>query len=81
MSTTFAAYCKIALCYVTSQATTEDWSKRDMPLAETYASMYDVLKSGKAEFDIELTRKLNPDMPAFESWVDSNKEELEKILE
>ena len=43
--------------------------------------MFELLQTGKVDYDIELTRKLNPEMPAFETWVDTNKEALEKLLE
>ena len=43
--------------------------------------MFDFYQTGKYERDIEMTRKLNPDIPAFETWVDANKDALMATLE
>lgn len=55
--------------------------KQETPMAKELAAMFDFYKSDKCERDIETTRKLNSELPAFEAWVDANKEQLAKTME
>ena len=55
--------------------------KAEFPHAAELAVMFEYLQSGKCERDIETTRKLNPEIPAFEAWVDSHKEALTATME
>ena len=56
-------------------------AKSGYPFAEEMSVMFEYYQTGKCERDIETTRKLNPDIPAFETWVDDNKDALMATLE
>jgi len=64
-----------------AKITTEEFAGLDIPAASQLAAMFEFYQSGKVERDIETTRKLNPEISSFEQWVDSHKDELEKVME
>ncbi|ELT90935.1 hypothetical protein CAPTEDRAFT_120055 [Capitella teleta] len=69
-------------CGFVFQLTIDELAQQEgNPLAEDLAALFANYASGKLEFNIETTRSLNPDIMSFESWVEANKEELEKVLE
>lgn len=44
---------------------------------EDLAVMYEFFGSGKYDHDVELTRKLNPELSTFEQWVEKNRKVFE----
>jgi hypothetical protein len=64
------------------QSTIEDLAKQEgNPMAEDLSALFANYATGKLEFDVELTRSLNPEIMSFEAWVEANKEALEAALE
>ena len=59
--------------------TTDEFATLDFPGAEDLAVMFEFLQSGGAERDVELTKKLNPDMPTFEQWAEKNREAIQAL--
>lgn len=43
-------------------------------------NMFDRYKRGKPDRNIELTKKLNPDLHGFDAWVKANKEMIENNI-
>ena len=62
--------------------TPEDFAKSEAPNAGELAVIYEVMACEKYEqsHDLELTRKLHPDMPTFEQWAENNKDALTKMM-
>lgn len=60
--------------------TPEEYAKLGTAMREDLAVMYEFFASGKYDHDIELTRKLSPDMPTFEQWAEKNRNALEMEL-
>jgi uncharacterized protein YbjT (DUF2867 family) len=58
--------------YIASDVTAEAYSKFGFPGAEDLAAMFELYQSGEL-FDVELTRRLNPNISTFEQWVARNK--------
>ena len=56
--------------------TTEQFSKFDVPGADDLAVMFEFYQKCNPVRDVELTRKLNPEIQDFETWVQENKDQL-----
>jgi hypothetical protein len=56
-------------------------SKLDIPGANDFAALFEYLQTTENAIDIELTRRLNPNIPTFEQWVDNNRELFDSALE
>jgi hypothetical protein len=56
--------------FVASDITIDQYSKSGFPGVEDFVAMFTLLQSGKCNYDVELTRKLNPNIATFEKWVD-----------
>lgn len=70
------------LCFLAIlQLTIEELSKKDTKFAADISAMYEAMIAGKYEFETDTARSLNSDIPSFESWVESNKEAIEKAWE
>ena len=61
------------------QMTLEEYAALEFPGVEEMSVMFEFLVSGGAERDVELTKKLNPDMPTFEQWAEKNKEAIQAL--
>jgi uncharacterized protein YbjT (DUF2867 family) len=59
--------------FVASDITVDQYSKLGFPGADDFAAMFAMYQSGKSNFDVELTRKLNPSIATFEKWVDQHR--------
>ncbi len=59
--------------FLSFQMTTEDMAKADIPGADIMAIMFEFFQT-QPERDIDLTRKLNPNIVSFEDWVEKNKD-------
>lgn len=67
---------------VASGMSPEDLAKReDIESAAELAVMMEFCCHEKCFRDIDLTRKLNPDIITFETWVENNKDEIRKVME
>ena len=55
------------------QTTAEESAKLDFKGAEMVALMFECIASVNYNYDVELTRSLNPTIPTFEQWVTSQK--------
>jgi uncharacterized protein YbjT (DUF2867 family) len=67
--------------FVAGNITPEDMSKLDIPGANDFAALFEYLQTTENAIDIELTRRLNPNIPTFEQWVDNNRELFDSALE
>ncbi len=62
--------------------TLEKFRSLGFPGAEELAVMFEFIQTGKFERDIELTKKLNPNVLSFNDWVIKNREKfIEKFSE
>jgi len=59
--------------FASANMTTEVYGKLGFPCADDFAVMFECYQSGKCQFDVELTRRLNPNISTFEQWVARNK--------
>ena len=58
---------------VVLKTTAEESAKLDFKGAEMVALMFECISSTNYNYDIPLTRSLNPAIPTFEQWVTSKK--------
>ena len=60
------------------QMTTEAFAGLGFPGAEQLGAMFEFYQKGNPVRDVELTRKLNENMPNFDQWVNNNKDALDE---
>ena len=63
------------------QKTTEDMAGMDFDGAAEFAAMFEFYQTAPPDRDIDLTKKLNPNLTSFEQWVENNKDKIEAALE
>ena len=61
------------------QKTAEDMAAMDFPGAGELAAMFEFYQAAPPDRDVELTRKLNPDLNSFEQWIEANKAKIEAL--
>ena len=62
------------------QVPVEVFAKFPFPGADDMAVMFEYYATGNPEYDVELTRKINPNTKTFQQWAEQNKDGLLKVL-
>ena len=60
-----------------SKITLDQFRALGFPGAVELGNMFEYYKRGNLDCNIELTKKMNPDLQGFHAWVKANKEMLE----
>jgi len=66
---------------VASKVTPEGLAELEIPNSKELSVMFEYLAGGEQERDMELTKKLHPEITTFEKWVENNKDAIIGILE
>ena len=61
--------------------TIDQMREAELPGAKELADMYDFFQSGKCERSVEDTKKLNPNIRDFATWLDDNKDAFKAAIE
>ena len=56
-------------------------AKMDFEGAAEMAAMFEFYQAAPPDRDVDLTRKLNPELVSFEAWIEANREKLESCFE
>ena len=63
-----------------NQVPVEVFANFPFPVAREMATMFEYYSIGHPEYNVELTRKINPNTQTFEQWAEQNKVALLKVL-
>ena len=66
--------------YYLLQITVRELRQRQFPGCEDIANMYEFMGRMDLRHNVDLTRRLCPNLLTFEQWVQKHKQDLENVL-